>query len=155
MHFSFLHILLFATLLPLTASAADKDPYGMFPQPSEDQQRYIIEVPKEESEEDYRIQLFIGREQMADCNQRVLFGKLERKELKGWGYHYYVVNDLNGGMHTMMRCKEPPQKRFVAMQSDLLRYNSRIGTVVYVPKGYEVRYRIWRADDTMKEAQKR
>ncbi len=155
MNISFLRILLFATLLPFTASATDKNTYGMFPQPSEDQQRYVIEVPKQESEEDYRIQIFIGKEQMADCNQRVLFGKMERRELKGWGYHYYVVSDINSGIHRMMRCKEPPQKRFVAIQSDFLRYNSCIGTVVYVPKGYKIRYRIWRADDTMQRAQER
>ena len=29
-----------------------------------------------------------------------------------------------------------------------MRYNSRLPIVVYVPAGVEVRYRIWRADQT-------
>ncbi len=153
MNLSFLRILLYATLLPLTASAADKDPYSMFPQPSENQQRYIIEVPKQDNEANYRLQLFIGKEQVVDCNRHLLFGKIERRELKGWGYHYYVVSDLRNGAQTLMQCPQPPQKRFVSMQSDLLRYNSRLGTVIYIPKGYEVRYRIWKTQETLQPAQ--
>jgi ecotin len=32
----------------------------------------------------------------------------------------------------------------------LIRYNSRLPVVVYVPEGVEVRYRIWRADPEAK-----
>jgi len=145
--------LIAVSLLPLSAAETNKRSYSMFPAPEAGEQRYIIEVPKQTDEADYRLQLFIGKEQMADCNQHVLSGKMERRELKGWGYHYYVVRDLNNGIHTMMICRKPAERRFVAMQSGLLRYNSRIGTVVYVPKGYTVRYRIWKAEEALHPAQ--
>ena len=34
----------------------------------------------------------------------------------------------------------------------LLRYNSRLPLVVYVPDGVEVRYRLWRADGNVRTA---
>jgi ecotin len=42
---------------------------------------------------------------------------------------------------------EPKLKRFVRIDGDpyLLRYNSRLPIVVYVPEGVEVRYQIWSA----------
>jgi ecotin len=38
-------------------------------------------------------------------------------------------------------------EKFVAVQGDgyLQRYNSKLPVVVYVPKGFEVRYRTWSA----------
>ena len=40
----------------------------------------------------------------------------------------------------------------VAIPSTTIRYNSRIPLVVYVPKGGEVRYRIWKAAEKIDEA---
>ena len=39
-------------------------------------------------------------------------------------------------------------KKFVTAPSLLVPYNSRLPIVVYVPEGYEVRYRIWNASAT-------
>jgi len=36
-------------------------------------------------------------------------------------------------------------KQFVHGEPLQIRYNSRLPVVVYAPKGYEVRYRIWNA----------
>jgi ecotin len=38
--------------------------------------------------------------------------------------------------------------RFVALEGSpyIIRYNSSLPTVVYVPEGMEVRYRVWRAE---------
>jgi ecotin len=40
-------------------------------------------------------------------------------------------------------------ERFIAISGEpyLIRYNSRLPIVVYVPEGVEVRYRIWKARD--------
>ena len=42
----------------------------------------------------------------------------------------------------------PKEERFVPLggQPYLIRYNSKLPVVVYVPKGAEVQYRIWKAD---------
>jgi ecotin len=39
-------------------------------------------------------------------------------------------------------------------EPELLRYNSRLPLVVYLPDGVEVRYRIWRGDGTVCTAPK-
>ncbi|MCG8509052.1 MAG: ecotin family protein, partial [Rhodospirillales bacterium] len=45
----------------------------------------------------------------------------------------------------------PKVERFVKLGGEpyLIRYNSRLPVVVYVPQEAEVRYRIWRADEEM------
>ncbi|MDP6337606.1 MAG: ecotin family protein, partial [Verrucomicrobiota bacterium] len=48
----------------------------------------------------------------------------------------------------------PSVHKFVQGPSKLIRYNSRIPIVVYVPKGAEVRYRIWSATPETKKALK-
>jgi ecotin len=47
-----------------------------------------------------------------------------------------------------------PVERFVTLGGEprLLRYNSRLPPVVYVPEDVEVRWRVWRADKKTKTA---
>jgi ecotin len=55
----------------------------------------------------------------------------------------------------MMACPEEEKRRiFVAVHLDdpMLRYNSKLPVVVYVPDGFSVRYRIWSADSEAREA---
>jgi ecotin len=49
----------------------------------------------------------------------------------------------------------PKVDRFITLgvEPQLLRYNSRLPLVIYVPKGVEVRYRIWRGEDSLKSAE--
>lgn len=44
---------------------------------------------------------------------------------------------------------EPKLDRFITLGGDpyLVRYNSKLPIVVYVPEGVEVRYRIWTAGE--------
>ncbi len=140
----------------LPASEKQRNSYDMFPKAKEGQIRYIIEVPKEKNEDNYKIELFVGKEIMADCNTHIFLGDVEKESLEGWGYHYYVVDNIRGAVHTLRACSEPPVQRFVPVfYNNLLRYNSRLGTVVYVPKGYEVRYRIWHAEEKTHKAEQR
>ncbi len=50
----------------------------------------------------------------------------------------------------------PKVERFVALGGEpyLIRYNSRLPVVVYVPEGVEVRYRIWKAGPEAKAVAK-
>ncbi|MEI7489665.1 MAG: ecotin family protein [Chryseobacterium sp.] len=43
-------------------------------------------------------------------------------------------------------------KKFVYIQPEIVRYNSKLPLVFYVPKDLEVRYRILRPDAAMKKA---
>ena len=50
----------------------------------------------------------------------------------------------------------PKVNRFVTLGGEpyLIRYNSRLPVVVYVPEGAEARYRMWRAEAEMKTMEK-
>lgn len=132
-----------------------KDKYHMFPEAKAGYARYIVDVPKTDNDHDHKVELLIGKDLMVDCNHASLSGKIESKSLKGWGYHYLEVSDIRRGPTTMMACPDAKTEKFIAIRDTLRRYNSRLGTVVYVPKGYEVRYRVWSADDTVEEAVQR
>ena len=140
------------TLIPLYAQP--KENIHMFPEAKEGYVRYVVEVPKTDNDFDHKVELLIGKKMLTDCNQRSLWGKIEDIPLKGWGYTYVVVSDIQNGPSTMMQCLEPPTEKFITIRDDLRRYNSRLPIVVYVPKGYEVRYRIWNAEEEIQHASK-
>ena len=153
---SLLIIALFST--QLSASDTFNDKYKMFPSAKEGYVRYIVEVPKTDNDTDHKVELLIGKNLMVDCNHASFSGKIERKTLKGWGYHYFEVSDIQRGPTTMMACREPKSEKYISIsepERTLLRYNSRIGTVIYVPEGYEVRYRIWSASQSIEKADPR
>jgi ecotin len=55
----------------------------------------------------------------------------------------------------MMACPgEEKRTAFVAvnLEDPLLRYNSKLPVVIYVPEGFSVRYRTWSADGTARDA---
>ena len=49
---------------------------------------------------------------------------------------------------------EPKVERFITIgvEPEFLGYNSRLPLVIYVPKGVEVSYRIWRAEEKIQTA---
>lgn len=139
----------------LYAQNDKKDNIRMFPQAKEGYTRQVVELPKTENDADHRVELHIGKMMLVDCNQHSLRGKVENVPLKGWEYKYIEVSDIHSGPRTMMACPEPKTERFIVLQDDLRRYNSRLPIVIYVPEGYEVRYRIWNVSNTVQKAQQR
>lgn len=140
---------------PAKNENSKKDKYHMFPEAKAGYVRYIVDVPKTDNDYEHKVELLIGKNLMVDCNHASLSGKIEKKLLKGWGYHYLEVSDIQRGPTTLMACPDPKTEKFISIRDTLRRYNSRLGTVVYVPKGIEVHYRVWSADDTVKQAELR
>ena len=145
--------------MSLHAADAHKDRYAMFPQAEKGYVRYIVEVPKTENDYDHKVELLIGKNMMVDCNYHSFSGKIEKLPLKGWGYSYYRVSDIKSGPTTMRACREPRKEAFITVylpqETQLMRYNSRLGTVIYVPEEFEVHYRIWNAEEDIQKAVKR
>jgi len=143
---------------PLHAETEKKDNIHMFPQSQEGFVRHVIEVPKTKNDNDHRVELLIGKTMLVDCNKHSLRGKIENVTLKGWGYKYLEISDIHNGPSTMMACPEPKTEKFISLymgQETLRRYNSRSPIVVYIPEGYELRYRIWNAEEKTQQAKQR
>lgn len=133
---------------PGADAAVPAESIKMFPLPVSGQQRVAIALPALDDEAGARVELIIGKTMHTDCNAHWFGGELAAGTVQGWGYPYYRLSDVKGPVATMMACPEQsPRDRFVQVRGDdsLLRYNSRLPLVVYVPDGFEVRYRVWHA----------
>ena len=129
-----------------------------FPKAAEGMSRFVIALPDKTRGEEgaFKVELIVGRMMDTDgVNRMFLGGKLEPKPLKGWGFTYYEAQ-LGPAASTLIGVPPgtPPVHKFVQGPSQLIRYNCRIPIVVYVPKGAEVRYRIWSATPETKKAPK-
>lgn len=149
------------SLLPVHAQdkvSPKGDPVYPFPVPLEDQERFVIRLPELEDESAAKVELWIGKMVMVDpVNKHGMAGKVERKTLQGWGYSYLVA-EWKGEMFSTLVEPGPGAKKvekFISIGGvDLQRYNSKLPLVVYIPRGFEVRYRIWSAGEEVMKAVK-
>lgn len=123
---------------------------NMFPAPTAGMVQHILTFPKLDNEADYRVEIEIGQTKMVDCNKHGLNGELKEVTLKGWGYNYYVVEQIAAGPSTQMACFDQAKtEAFVRIPMELtLNYDSRLPKVFYLPEDAELRYRIWKLDST-------
>ncbi|MFZ0436085.1 MAG: ecotin family protein [Chthoniobacterales bacterium] len=130
-----------------------------FPPAGEGMRRFVIMLPPRKDEELLKVQLLVGKTVKLDPQNRYCFGgKLETETITGWGYDRYVLKSLGPMAGTFMAVEpnEPKVDRFITLggETQLIRYNSRLPLVVYVPQGVEVRYRIWRGDTLLQSAER-
>jgi len=146
--------LLFSILPP---AIAEHTQLKAFPEAGPGMSRFVIELDHKErnQEQNFRVELVAGREMQTDgVNLHRLGGHIEALPLKGWGYTYYEVTAEEAVISTMMAAPEgsPKVSQFVTTAPKLIRYNSRLPIVVYVPEGYELRYRIWSGAEVFQPA---
>jgi ecotin len=147
----------FAAALLTVASTQAADNMEAFPAAEEGMTRYVLQLPKKEDESKLRVELLVGKTVETDAYNRHFFGgKLVEETIEGWGFPKFVLSELGPMAGTLMAVDPaaPKVKRFITLGGEprLLRYNSRLPMVVYVPEGVEVRYRIWTACDDIKTA---
>lgn len=117
-----------------------------FPAAKAGQTRWVIQLPPQSKEADWRVEIIPGQQMQVDCNHRRLSGKLHTHTIKGWGYDYYQFESKGQVTTTLIACPPGSQRQaFVAAESLTLRYNSHLPLVVYTDKAYQVQYRIWHA----------
>ena len=143
---------LWLALLCCVSAIAQPSPLDAFPKAEDGQQRMVIDLPRAEDEDRLKVELIVGKKVNTDGVNRYFFGgTVEELPLKGWGYTYYQLKELGHLVSTRIGVDAPskPAETFVKVNHSLplLRYNSRMPIVVYVPQGVEVRYRIWRAGE--------
>ncbi len=111
-------------------------------------ERMVIYLPEKTREQEgaYKVELIPGKMAKVDCNHHSLSGNLEKKELQGFGYDYYEFKSDGNMAATKMACPDNKMTdKFVYGQTEMLDYNSRLPIVVYVPNGFQLKYRVWSA----------
>ena len=136
----------FAALSPVQAD----DHMKAFPPAGKGVVRYVVQLPEQEDESAFRVQLIAGKTMQVDAvNRYVLGGRVVEETIEGWGYPRYIVSQLGPVAGTLIGVDPNAAKvtRFVALGGEpyFIRYNSRLPIVVYAPEGIEIRYRVWSA----------
>ena len=120
-----------------------------FPESMEDYDRYVIYLPEQNNEEALRLEVIPGIMKEVDCNTHWLMGEIGTKEVEGMGYDYMVFESNGDVASTRMACPDDELiEKFVAAEGKFGRYNSQLPVVVFVPKGIELKYKVWKAHDT-------
>jgi len=121
-----------------------------FPKTKEGFQRYVIHLNPNIQAESYLVELIVGKTESVDCNIHRLNGNIAEKDLVGWGYTYYEFTTQGQMVSTMMACPDHPKiEKFITAATKQVRYNSRLPIVVFVQNGYELKYRLWKAQDVL------
>jgi ecotin len=142
--------------LYFTASlTAAGDIMKAFPLPENGQVRCVLQLPSRENESSLNVELIVGKTVQVDEINRYFFGgDIVKETIAGWGFPRYVVRELGPMAGTMMAIdpNAPKVNRFIRLGGApyLVRYNSRLPMVIYVPEGVEVRFRIWRGEPETK-----
>lgn len=156
---SILHLTGLFLMTAMAQTAQGPESLKPFAPPTEGMARYVIFLPPQTDESVMRVQLLVGKTVETDERNRYFFaGKIDEETVKGWGYTQYRVAKLGPMAGTLMGIdpKTPRVARFISLGGDpyLIRYNSKLPIVIYVPKDAEVQYRIWRAaPETLKAKQ--
>jgi ecotin len=141
-------IVVLACVSMVTVAAANN--MKAFPAAEKGMVRYVLALPEEENEANLKVELLIGKTVQVDAENKYFFGgKVETRIAQGWGFTYYLLPKLGPLAGTLMAVdpNAPKIERFITIRGEplLLRYNSKLPMVVYVPEGVEVRYRLWSA----------
>lgn len=152
-------LLAMTALVVSSVAAAGADNMKAFPPAEAGMTRYVLPLPPEKDEDSLKVELVVGKMVKTDAGNRYFFaGTLATETVQGWGFNYHILRKLGPMAGTLMAVQPdaPKVDRFITLggEPQLLRYNSRLPLVVYVPEGVEVRYRIWRAEPEARKVDK-
>ena len=150
---------LMLSLFVLSKTGVAEDNMKAFPPADEGMSRFVLQLPEQADETLFKVQLLVGKTVQTDEQNRYFFGgKIHEETIQGWGFPRFVVKEIGPMAGTLMAIDPiaPKVSRFITLGGEpfLVRYNSRLPLVVYVPNGVEVRYRLWKAEPDAKVIEK-
>ena len=153
--YSIIVLAFLSAMLPVQAA----DNMKAFPPAGEGMVRYVLQLPEQEDESAFMVELIAGKTIEVDEGNRYFFsGTIKKETISGWGFPRYNVSKLGPMAGTLMAIdpNAPKVSRFIALGGEpyLIRYNSRLPIVVYAPEGVEIRYRIWSTSPETKAFEK-
>jgi ecotin len=151
--------ILLLSLFMLSNTGDAEDNMKAFPPADEGMSRFVLQLPEQADETLIKVELLIGKTVQTDERNRYFFGgKIIEETIQGWGFPRFVVKELGPMAGTLVAVdpQAPKVSRFITLGGEplLIRYNSRLPLVVYVPNGVEVRYRLWKAEPEAKVIEK-
>lgn len=129
-------------------AAQPKQDLSIWPQAESGYKRFVIKLPTLKNETEAKIEIIPQKKIKVDCNITALQGNMQTKTIQGWGYDYYRLDKVGLPVSTLMACpKNTVQEKFVDVSTNLslIRYNSKLPIVVYIPKDLHLSYRVWMA----------
>jgi ecotin len=137
-----------------------------FPPADKGMVRFVLDLPERADASACQVELLVGKMVETEGDNDYWFdGKVEAVNIEGWPYPRYIARP--GSLRVMYSLvgwtsKPPKINKFVTIKGImgkeydgsehhfLIRYSSGAPVVVYVPEGFQVRYRLWRAEPEMK-----
>lgn len=153
-----LSVMAAALVSSCAVATEDLEKIAPYPKAESGMTRHVIQLANQQNENNYMVELVIGKTIKADCNHQWFMGDLDKKTLDGWGYDYYKLDEIKGPASTMMACTKPAEDRFITTQlgdDAFVRYNSKLPIVVYAPADMDVKYRVWSTDDKLIDSTKK
>ncbi|MGG4664533.1 serine protease inhibitor ecotin [Providencia vermicola] len=153
-----LSVIAAALVSSCAVATEDLEKIAPYPKAESGMTRHVIQLANQQNENNFMVELVIGKTIKADCNHQWFMGELDKKTLEGWGYDYYKLDEIKGPASTMMACTKPAEERFITTQlgdDAFVRYNSKLPIVVYAPTDMDVKYRIWSTDDKLIDSTKK
>lgn len=131
--------------------ALDESNLKAFPPAEKGMIRHVLNLTQHDAESTLKVEIIVGKTLSVDSNRYFFNGQIKPETIKGWGFTRYTVSTLGLMAGTLMAVDPniPKTDQFITLGAEpyLIRYNSRLPIVVYVPQDAEVRYRIWSAGD--------
>lgn len=153
-----LSVMAAALVSSCAVATEDLEKIAPYPKAESGMTRHVIQLANQQNENNFMVELVIGKTIKADCNHQWFMGDLDKKTLDGWGYDYYKLDEIKGPASTMMACTKPAENRFITTQlgdDAFVRYNSKLPIVFYAPADMDVKYRVWSTDDKLIDSTKK